>query len=755
MKKSDILKCLGLCLCIAIISFVIILNYVNETEEDSVAYRISEKAQEISKGYDELSKLMTKNNPEQSIVNISIEIPADKLQLKNNKLAIKITEFINYTNNIYNSEFQTIKNDAFECDIITLTVEDDNTSIYLVDVAYLLGYKVSGDEVNGVTISRMFYLKRIMVSAEEREAITNTYGAAECLNISGLYVLQYNTEYATFYAYNQFVSLGYSVFPDEVLESTAETIDYKEAGTDLTNYVEGRHYTWGYSYMGFEEYAKYLASLGKLKESVVAVLDTGVDANHRLLKGRVINSKFSGNMYELGLTDDDGHGTHVAGIIADLTPNNVSIISYKVLGKSSSTHMVALKSIIELKKAGLNITALNGSYTYLGGSGPEGHYTSTLQDMGVACCFSAGNDSKNAKLQYPGAIKEVITVSAIGTNKSIASFSNYGENIDFTAPGQNIESAKANFYETIKLSGTSMSSPHLAASCALIASQPNTDYSFEEVYALLKKSCIDLGNAGFDINYGWGCPKLSNLVPKSQKTKEFRNVVVEFEVQNVSPYISNYEDVSILYHDNNNVKKNKYQKDEWNGQYFFKTNDFVLITFKETITWSMDCVYLGNNVNNKKVKYIPEANGVIIEVDDLSLVESNYLTIVLRNDQMAKVKVNLNYCDDTKVNSDILTAFDTTITANAYDEGGKKYTKEVKVENGYLHRNQVVTFDCNKGFDNLRFQFDAGTTAKLLWLYNINGILNPIKYKASCYLLLNFSEGKNVDTYNIVVTIVY
>jgi subtilisin family serine protease len=204
----------------------------------------------------------------------------------------------------------------------------------------------------------------------------------------------------------------------------------------------------------------------------VWIIDTGVDTDHPDLDVDTILSKcFVRN--ETSVEDDNGHGTHVAGIIGAL--NN----SFGVVGVAAGARIIALKALDNDGEGSTSqlIRALN----YVGQNANPGEVVNmslgsdtvspsldnavrTLAEKGILFSIAAGNDAKSASLSSPGRVNHpnVYTVSAIDSLGRFASFSDFGNDVvDLAAPGVRIVSTYSQG-RYARLSGTSMAAPHVA-----------------------------------------------------------------------------------------------------------------------------------------------------------------------------------------------------------------------------------------------------------------------------------------------------
>ena len=242
---------------------------------------------------------------------------------------------------------------------------------------------------------------------------------------------------------------------------------------------------------------------------VVAVLDSGVNASHPDLSGNIIDGwNYVDNNDDV--MDEDEHGTMVAGIIAAIANNsigiagvasNVSIMPLKVLSSSGGSWIDLDKAILRAAHSGARIIAMSLGGEYSRPSmAIEAAINHAYQD-GCLLVAAAGNDN-NSESFYPAACENVIAVAAVDQTSIKAAFSNYGEYIDFCAPGVNIlTTSKDGDY--VYGSGTSFAAPFVTGVVALMVSR-YPQLTNEEVISTLRAEAEDLGEMGWDQYYGWG-----------------------------------------------------------------------------------------------------------------------------------------------------------------------------------------------------------------------------------------------------------
>ncbi len=250
---------------------------------------------------------------------------------------------------------------------------------------------------------------------------------------------------------------------------------------------------------------------GYSHDVVVAVVDTGVDLGHPDLDSKMVQGyNFA---YDNGNPDDDnGHGTHVGGIVGAESNNSqgvagvswgAKIMPVKVLNAWGSGYLSDVANgIIYAADHGADVINLSLGTSY---------YSGTLQsavdyayNKGVTVIAAAGN-SGNSTMSYPAGCNHVIGVGATDQNDSKASFSTYNSSVDVSAPGVSIASSwyRGSGYSYALASGTSMAAPHVAGLAALLLSQ-DPSHGPDDVESIIKTACDDLGSAGRDDYFGEG-----------------------------------------------------------------------------------------------------------------------------------------------------------------------------------------------------------------------------------------------------------
>ncbi len=213
------------------------------------------------------------------------------------------------------------------------------------------------------------------------------------------------------------------------------------------------------------------------------ILDTGIDMDHPDLNVDQENgTTFIARTYTPN--DDNGHGTHCAGIVAAIDNEigvvgvaaGATVVPVKVLDKRGSGAYSGI--IAGVDYVGANATAGDAANMSLGGGiyEPIDLAVVALGAKGVFVALAAGNESDDAENHSPARAEGVnlYTVSAMDSNDDFAYFSNYGDHVDYCAPGVNIFSTYLNANYTT-MSGTSMAAPHVCGLLLLTGGNLTTD----------------------------------------------------------------------------------------------------------------------------------------------------------------------------------------------------------------------------------------------------------------------------------------
>lgn len=274
------------------------------------------------------------------------------------------------------------------------------------------------------------------------------------------------------------------------------------------------------------------------EEIVVAVLDTGVDYTHSDLVSNVwmrpdsvpqyvdnelgsVNDRYGFNADDNASDpmDDNGHGTHCAGVIGAEGNNevgiaginwNVQIMPLKFLGRggfgSTKNAIEAINYAVDRKQHGVNVRVISASWGSTQSSKALEDAIRAAGEQGILFVAAAGNANtdNDKRPHFPSNynLPNVISVAALDNNDLLASFSNFGaKTVHVAAPGKDIVSTWLNDSYR-EASGTSMATPHIAGVAALIlANEP--DLTVEQLRNRIFKSIdkIDglagrLSNAG-------------------------------------------------------------------------------------------------------------------------------------------------------------------------------------------------------------------------------------------------------------------
>jgi len=255
----------------------------------------------------------------------------------------------------------------------------------------------------------------------------------------------------------------------------------------------------------------------------IAILDCGVESDHDDLQNNIVSGRdVVDDDYTTEPYGDYFHGTACAGIASAATNNNKGIagVAYNCsimpIQISHTTNFMIANDVADgitwAYSNGADVINFSGKTT--SADAVYNAINSAVQNgrNGKGCVFvkSSGND--NGSITYPGEHEKVICVGATDSNDNRRNYSNYGTALDVMAPtdvygtdlsGSAGENTAINGDYFNNFWGTSFSAPHVSGLAALMISN-NSSLAEAQIRDIICKTADDLGDAGFDIYFGWG-----------------------------------------------------------------------------------------------------------------------------------------------------------------------------------------------------------------------------------------------------------
>ncbi|HPQ40107.1 MAG TPA: S8 family serine peptidase [bacterium] len=289
---------------------------------------------------------------------------------------------------------------------------------------------------------------------------------------------------------------------------------------------------------------------GGNSDVVVAIIDTGIAyENYGTFEkapdfaGTAFTNGYDFINNDAHANDDEGHGTHVAGTVAETTNNSIgaaglayqcTLMPVKVLGSNGSGTSSSLgQGIRWAADHGAHVINMSlGFPTGTDGGPVVREAVQYAYAKGVILVGAAGNE-RNDKgysggVEYPAAYDECIAVGAIRYDKRYTNYSNYGSALTCVAPGGKVGFDQNNDghsdgilqqtfidgdptkFRYVYYEGTSSASPHVAAAAALFVSRHGGGPA--EFRQAVIETSEDLGPSGFDQDYGYGLIDISKIV---------------------------------------------------------------------------------------------------------------------------------------------------------------------------------------------------------------------------------------------------
>ncbi|WP_164515055.1 S8 family serine peptidase [Paenibacillus lentus] len=309
----------------------------------------------------------------------------------------------------------------------------------------------------------------------------------------------------------------YSLVSDPNIERVERNIKFRITGGDFkTTSVPSEQSQWNFQAVQ----PTIMWDTGHTGSGIkVAVIDSGIAPHPEL----TIAGGISTVDYTSDYTDDNGHGTHVAGIIAAKSNNsgmvgiapNVDLYAVKSMDQTGEG---SLQDVLE----GLEWSIQNNMDIINLSLGTDTH-SQLLKDMvdrayaqGIVIVGSAGNsqttEDNNGNIihvplstytiNYPAKYDSVIAVAAVDAHQARGDFSSVGNEVEIAAPGVDVVSSYLNNGYAIS-SGTSQAAPHISGMIALLKQQ-DPGLTNVQLREEIRKYAIDLGQPGRDIEFGYG-----------------------------------------------------------------------------------------------------------------------------------------------------------------------------------------------------------------------------------------------------------
>ena len=387
----------------------------------------------------------------------------DALKLSNEEL----------DNLLNNNEFESFINDNFIGDIT-----NDNGKI---------------------SIKNPYSTKKLIVKVKDKSILENDNNIKEYKKLTkDLYIVKFKDALNT--------KEGYSNYKED--NKIANVITDKKVHLQK---IDDSSLAWGVTSVGLNNYTEKIEHTNNNKIIRVAVLDTGIFAEHEVFKENVIGDRIDDeySYKNYNITDTFGHGTRVAGVIAESTPSNVKIVPLRVMENFEGDFSDVLAGLQDIY---MYVDIINLS---LGTDAFEkedeiiiDEFLKEIKEYGTIVVAATGNDYGD--VIYPASSPYTIAVGSIDEYNQRPSWSNYGPSVDFAMPGVDLMLPGLDSSTYYKSSdGTSFSCPFLASAVALIKLEYD-NYDFDDVITELRNNTDDLGTTGRDNYYGYGTVNFNN-----------------------------------------------------------------------------------------------------------------------------------------------------------------------------------------------------------------------------------------------------
>lgn len=413
--------------------------------------------------------------------------------------------------------------------------------------------------------------------------------------------------------------------------------------------------------------------ISKGEDIKVAIIDSGVDYNHPLLKDSLdLSNAKSYVPDEKNILDTNGHGTMVSGLVKQVAPEAI-LVPYKVIGSTSGESVWTIAAIIDAVNDGNDIINMSlGTYKCYDDESEKllisaykraVRYAKYNNVLVVASSGNKGQDldnnrTENHTMHLPGSIDGVCAVSSV-TDNSLASYSNYGSCVEFCAPGGDLRfiegyidldayiyvlypTYKETAYQQLGVPygyafsyGTSLSAPMVTGALADVLSyckDTKKYFDINDAEKVLALGSIDLGEKGKDSLYGFGKINIYNALTKAvgfnenevdkvdATTYKYSGEKIDALYQVVAQY-DNYYQVQLTI-------TNKTDKTLQNWAVAYQMQDKIEQIWNAEIEIDDEYTIIKNKEYNQDLApHSTVTVGYIVKADDVCYTPNEFLTI--------------------------------------------------------------------------------------------------------------------------------
>jgi subtilisin family serine protease len=416
---------------------------------------------------------------------------------------------------------------------------------------------------------------------------------------SGGYIVKFKNEYIPAEITNSLIDFGlgnnvYLTDNIDILKNYDLFIEYVETN-DTVNLIDGetdRIQCFSTDETNFEPWqlnmvnAQYAWSLATYGNDInIGIIDSGCNRHID-----ITNNLAGGHNYMLDTddySDNIGHGTHVAGIIAaedngfgitGIAPK-ANIYALKCFDANYQSNVSMLAKAIYSAVDDYNCRVINMSLGLKADRQTLYDAVKYAHDKGVIIVAAVGNDG-NDTLYYPAAYEEVIGVGSVGNTKVKSYFSQENRSVLVVAPGECYYSLKGTD-EYIDDQGTSQSAPLVTGAAAVLISADES-ITFDRFKDLIMDFSEDLGDMGYDTDYGYGLLNIQAM---------FNGVIGEY-------YVSPINNNNVLVF--NNTNREVSAMGIW-GEY--STGKYIKCDTNKIIISAMETVNIHYTNTNNEIKF--------------------------------------------------------------------------------------------------------------------------------------------------------